>query len=198
MSPLFCTAAFYTPFFKEVWDKKPEIEQAFNMEDPSGLDDSGEGTLERPPHHHHRTLPPPRRSLPPRSQSAEGWVECVAFGLLFFGESGLLNFCHIFFTLFFFHHQVIFPYCYRSSSEIYETVPTDVSLGDDLDEPLSPVFPDDQPLTPSDDSDIYSHIDNDEEEHLMKPSQLKKQQRFQQGRTFDIMCHFVFFFFFSY
>lgn len=35
------SAAFYTPFFKEVWDKKPEIEQAFNMEDPSGLDDSG-------------------------------------------------------------------------------------------------------------------------------------------------------------
>ncbi|XP_069950016.1 rho GTPase-activating protein 190-like isoform X15 [Cherax quadricarinatus] len=133
--------AFYTPFFKEVWDKKPEIEQAFNMEDPSGLDDSGEGTLERPPHHYHRTitLPPPRRTLPPRSQSAEG-----------------------------------------SSSEIYETVPTDGSQGDDLDEPLSPVFPDDQPLTPSDDSDIYSHIDNDEEEHLVKPSQLKKQHRFQQ------------------
>lgn len=139
--------AFYTPFFKEVWDKKPEIEQAFNMEDPSGLDDSGEGTLERPPHHHHRsiTLPPPRRSLPPRSQSAEG-------------------------------------------SEIYETVPTDVSLGDDLDEPLSPVFPDDQPLTPSDDSDIYSHIDNDEEEHLMKPSQLKKHQRFQQGWVDESVC----------
>lgn len=67
-------AAFYTPFFKEVWDKKPEIEQAFNMEDPSGLDDSGEGTLERPSHHYHRsiTLPPPRRNMPPRSQSAEG------------------------------------------------------------------------------------------------------------------------------
>ncbi|KAK8736142.1 hypothetical protein OTU49_004842 [Cherax quadricarinatus] len=139
---LITEAAFYTPFFKEVWDKKPEIEQAFNMEDPSGLDDSGEGTLERPPHHYHRTitLPPPRRTLPPRSQSAEG-----------------------------------------SSSEIYETVPTDGSQGDDLDEPLSPVFPDDQPLTPSDDSDIYSHIDNDEEEHLVKPSQLKKQHRFQQG-----------------
>ena len=27
----------FTPFFKEVWDKKPEIEQAFNMEDPSGM-----------------------------------------------------------------------------------------------------------------------------------------------------------------
>lgn len=140
--------AFYTPFFKEVWDKKPEIEQAFNMEDPSGLDDSGEGTLERPSHHYHRsiTLPPPRRNMPPRSQSAEG------------------------------------------SSEIYETVPTDGSLGDDLDEPLSPVFPDDQPLTPSDDSDIYSHIDNDEEEHLVKPSQFKKQHRFQQGWQDDSLC----------
>ncbi|XP_069168252.1 rho GTPase-activating protein 190 isoform X25 [Procambarus clarkii] len=145
---LITEAAFYTPFFKEVWDKKPEIEQAFNMEDPSGLDDSGEGTLERPPHHYHRsiTLPPPRRNLPPRSQSAEG-----------------------------------------SSSEIYETVPTDGSH-DDLDEPLSPVFPDDQPLTPSDDSDIYSHIDNDEEEHLVKPSQLKKQHRFQQGWQDDSLC----------
>ncbi|KAK4312268.1 hypothetical protein Pmani_016281 [Petrolisthes manimaculis] len=141
--------AFYTPFFKEVWDKKPEIEQAFNMEDPSGLDDSGEGTLERPAYHyrHSTTLPPPRRSLPPRSQSAEG-----------------------------------------SSSEIYETVPTDGSLGDDLDEPLSPSFPDDQPLTPSDDSDIYSHIDNDEEEQLVKPSQIKKQHRFQQGWQDDNLC----------
>ncbi|XP_068241328.1 rho GTPase-activating protein 190 isoform X21 [Palaemon carinicauda] len=140
-------SAFYTPFFKEVWDKKPEIEQAFNMEDPSGLDDSGEGTLERPPHYHRSiTLPTARRSLPPRSQSAEG-----------------------------------------SSSEIYETVPTDGSLGDDLDEPLSPVFPDDPQLTPSDDSDIYSHID--EEEQLVKPSQLKKHHRFQQGWVDDSICH---------
>lgn len=100
-----CAAAFYTPFFKEVWDKKPEIEQAFNMEDPSGLDDSGEGTLERPPHHHHRsiTLPPPRRSLPPRSQSAEGWVECVTFGLLFLGETDhlKLSYCYYFFFIVF-------------------------------------------------------------------------------------------------
>lgn len=65
-------------------------------------------------------------------------------------------------------------------------MPTDGSLGDDLDEPLSPVFPDDQPLTPSDDSDIYSHIDNDEEEHLVKPSQLKKQHKFQQGKNIEI------------
>uniref|UniRef100_A0A0A9YN62 Rho GTPase-activating protein 190 n=1 Tax=Lygus hesperus TaxID=30085 RepID=A0A0A9YN62_LYGHE len=26
--------AFYTPFFKEVWEKKPEIEQAFHLEEP--------------------------------------------------------------------------------------------------------------------------------------------------------------------
>lgn len=29
------SAAFYTPFFKEVWEKKPEIEQAFHMEEPT-------------------------------------------------------------------------------------------------------------------------------------------------------------------
>ncbi|CAH1393447.1 unnamed protein product [Nezara viridula] len=27
-------AAFYTPFFKEVWEKKPEIERAFHLEEP--------------------------------------------------------------------------------------------------------------------------------------------------------------------
>ena len=47
--------SFYTPFFKEVFEKKSEIEQA--MEDASRLDDSGEGTLERPMR---QPLPPPR------------------------------------------------------------------------------------------------------------------------------------------
>lgn len=46
---LFVTAAFYTPFFKEVWEKKPEIEQAFHMEDPG----HGVGEDAHP-------LPPPR------------------------------------------------------------------------------------------------------------------------------------------
>jgi len=27
--------SFYTPFFKDVWEKKSEIEQAFHMEEPS-------------------------------------------------------------------------------------------------------------------------------------------------------------------
>lgn len=52
--------AFYTPFLKEVWEKKPEIEQAFHMEEPVTLD-SGEGTLEHSMHH----LPQP----PPRHES---------------------------------------------------------------------------------------------------------------------------------
>ncbi|XP_066261136.1 rho GTPase-activating protein 190 [Euwallacea similis] len=52
--------AFFTPFFKEVWEKKPEIEQAFHMEEPSGLD-SGEGTLERSRSiGRHGPMPPPR------------------------------------------------------------------------------------------------------------------------------------------
>ena len=42
------SASFYTPFFKEVFEKKSEIEDAFSMEDAARLDDSGEGTLERP------------------------------------------------------------------------------------------------------------------------------------------------------
>ena len=51
----FISGLFYTPFFKEVFEKKSEIEQA--MEDASRLDDSGEGTLERPMR---QPLPPPR------------------------------------------------------------------------------------------------------------------------------------------
>ncbi|XP_059615372.1 rho GTPase-activating protein 190 isoform X4 [Phlebotomus argentipes] len=58
---IFLAVAFYTPFLKEVWDKKPEIEQAFHMEEPVTLD-SGEGTLEHSMHHH---LPQP----PPRHES---------------------------------------------------------------------------------------------------------------------------------
>lgn len=45
---------------QEVWEKKPEIEQAFHMEEPVTLD-SGEGTLEHSTHH----LPQP----PPRHES---------------------------------------------------------------------------------------------------------------------------------
>jgi hypothetical protein len=50
-------AAFYTPFFKEVWEKKPEIEQAFHMEEPISFNISGESTLEMPPR---QPRPPPR------------------------------------------------------------------------------------------------------------------------------------------
>ena len=51
---------FYNSFFREVCDKKAEIEKAFSLDEHlSGrLDDSGEGTLERPPRRH--PAPPPR------------------------------------------------------------------------------------------------------------------------------------------
>jgi len=51
---------FYNSFFREVCDKKAEIEKAFSMDEHlSGrLDDSGEGTLERPPRRN--PVPPPR------------------------------------------------------------------------------------------------------------------------------------------
>ena len=52
-------ASFYTPFFKEVFEKKSEIEHAFSMEDAARLDDSGEGTLERPMRGG-QPMPPPR------------------------------------------------------------------------------------------------------------------------------------------
>ncbi|XP_023343065.1 rho GTPase-activating protein 190 isoform X14 [Eurytemora carolleeae] len=50
----------YQPFFQEVLEKKGEIEKAFSMDERlSGrLDDSGEGTLERPPRRN--PIPPPR------------------------------------------------------------------------------------------------------------------------------------------
>ena len=52
---------FYNSFFREVCDKKAEIEKAFSLDEHlSGrLDDSGEGTLERPPRGRH-PAPPPR------------------------------------------------------------------------------------------------------------------------------------------
>lgn len=51
---------FYNSFFREVCDKKAEIEKAFSLDEHlSGrLDDSGEGTLERPPRRN--PVPPPR------------------------------------------------------------------------------------------------------------------------------------------
>jgi len=32
---IFFVGSFYTPFFKDVWEKKSEIEQAFHMEEPT-------------------------------------------------------------------------------------------------------------------------------------------------------------------
>lgn len=56
---LIISVASYAPFLKEVWDKKPEIEHAFQLEEPLTID-SGEGTMEHSVHHHQAPAPPPR------------------------------------------------------------------------------------------------------------------------------------------
>ncbi|XP_043283460.1 rho GTPase-activating protein 190 isoform X5 [Venturia canescens] len=81
--------AFYTPFFKEVWEKKPEIEQAFNMEEPGNLNDSGEGTLEYSALH---PMPPPRHEsyhlqTPDDGSGSESYEQLTPDGDL--GETGL-------------------------------------------------------------------------------------------------------------
>uniref|UniRef100_A0A0C9QV64 RhoGAPp190_1 protein n=1 Tax=Fopius arisanus TaxID=64838 RepID=A0A0C9QV64_9HYME len=81
--------AFYTPFFKEVWEKKPEIEQAFNMEEPGNLNDSGEGTLEYSALH---PMPPPRHEsyhlqTPDDGSGSESYEQLTPDGDL--GDPGL-------------------------------------------------------------------------------------------------------------
>jgi hypothetical protein len=51
--------ASFAPFLREVWEKKPEIEHAFHMEEP--LIDSGEGTMEHSISKYHRIPQPPPR-----------------------------------------------------------------------------------------------------------------------------------------
>lgn len=139
--------AFYTPFFKEVWDKKPEIEQAFNMEEPPGLSRSAECTLEVRPGR--RPRPPPRlESYHCKGGSNDG-----------------------------------------SGSEIYERLPTDASQGDDIN--LSPSF-NDRMLSPSDDSDIYSHVDMYSQENgdsLVKPSDIKHAKMHQGWVDDSVFLH---------
>ncbi|XP_046439929.1 rho GTPase-activating protein 190-like isoform X9 [Daphnia pulex] len=155
-------SAIYTPFFKEVWDKKMEIEQAFQLEDASGLNDSGEGTLERPLR---RTQPIP----PPRHSAGPVYGRC---GVGIYGQRSSRAGSNE-----------------GSGSEIYERLPTDGSLGDDGEDAVSPTYPDDRRLTPSDDSDLYSTLDrpmqrskeNGVGEHLVKPSHLKTRQKTRQG-----------------
>lgn len=156
-------SATYTPFFKEVWDKKMEIEQAFQLEDVSGLNDSGEGTLERPLR---RTQPMP----PPRHNAGPVYGRC---GVGIYGQRSSRAGSNE-----------------GSGSEIYERLPTDGSLGEDGEDAVSPTYPDDRRLTPSDDSDLYSTLDrpmqrnkkeNGVGESLVKPSHLKSRQKTKQG-----------------
>ncbi|XP_048511916.1 rho GTPase-activating protein 190 isoform X3 [Athalia rosae] len=117
--------AFYTPFFKEVWEKKPEIEQAFHMEEPGNLNDSGEGTLEYSALH---PMPPPRHESYHLQTPDDG-----------------------------------------SGSESYEQLTPDGELGESV---LNEQFHDNR-ATPSDDSDIYSHVDYHREERERERELLK-------------------------
>lgn len=90
--------------------------------------------------------------------------------------------------IYIFKTKFLFPICYvsyRSGSEIYERLPTDASLMDDLNEPLSSTFPEDRLMSPSDDSEIYSHVDmysQDNSEQMVKPSEIKNNEKLHQGK----------------
>ncbi|XP_071043981.1 rho GTPase-activating protein 190 isoform X30 [Parasteatoda tepidariorum] len=122
--------AFYTPFFKEVWERKPQIEKAFSLED------SDYSIGSRTP------VPPP---VPSRQESYH-----LRSGSL---EDG------------------------GDSEGLYEQLPVEAVHGPD-DGSVSPTgFIDGPPLSPSDDSDLYASVFNQENgEHLVKPSQIKNRR----------------------
>ncbi|XP_055930700.1 rho GTPase-activating protein 190-like isoform X8 [Argiope bruennichi] len=127
--------AFYTPFFKEVWERKPQIEKAFSLED------SDYSIGSRTP------VPPP---VPSRQESYH-----LRSGSL---EDG------------------------GDSEGLYEQLPVESGHGPD-DDSISPTaFIDGPPLSPSDDSDLYASVFNQENgEHLVKPSQIKNRRSLQAG-----------------
>ncbi|XP_071043987.1 rho GTPase-activating protein 190 isoform X37 [Parasteatoda tepidariorum] len=127
--------AFYTPFFKEVWERKPQIEKAFSLED------SDYSIGSRTP------VPPP---VPSRQESYH-----LRSGSL---EDG------------------------GDSEGLYEQLPVEAVHGPD-DGSVSPTgFIDGPPLSPSDDSDLYASVFNQENgEHLVKPSQIKNRRSLHAG-----------------
>lgn len=59
------------------------------------------------------------------------------------------------------------------------------------EEPLSPEYMDDPPLSPSDDSEIYAHVYGEQEngEHLIKPSEIKNRQSLHAGKQL-LLCQY--------
>ena len=145
-------SSFYTPFFKEVLEKKSEIEQAFSMEeDNNRLDDSGEGTLERP-----RILPPGgsrhRQPMPPPRVDSYRHPQQGATAL--HGRPPPPQHPH--------HQHHMNPSRSGSGSEIYERLPEDRGS-----------------LRSSDSEDDDVMMGHKNGEHLVKPSQIRSKK--QQG-----------------
>lgn len=69
------------------------------------------------------------------------------------------------------------------SEGLYEQLPVETGHGPD-DGSISPTgFIDGAPLSPSDDSDLYASVFNQENgEHLVKPSQIKNRRSLQAGK----------------
>ncbi|GAB6029022.1 hypothetical protein CHUAL_004810 [Chamberlinius hualienensis] len=151
--------AFYNPFFKEVWDKKAEIEHAFNMDEPlpsnQVIDDS--------------TLPlrGPESTLDKRSLHSSSVVPTQdSYHTLIKLQDGKNN---------------------RDGH--YERLSSSALQGDDMEEPLSPTYGDDrdQPRTPSDDSEPYYLYNQENGNSLVKPSQLRKRSNRHDG-YYDDSC----------
>lgn len=84
----------------------------------------------------------------------------------------------------FIDHISIF-YCRGDSEGLYEQLPVESGHGPD-DGSISPTgFIDGPPLSPSDDSELYASVFNQENgEHLVKPSQIKNRRSLQAGILF--------------
>lgn len=91
--------------------------------------------------------------------------------------------------------SVWFVICFDFSGDsegLYEQLPVEGGHGPD-DGSISPTgFIDGPPLSPSDDSELYASVFNQENgEHLVKPSQIKNRRSLQAGIRFYLISVLV-------
>lgn len=92
--------------------------------------------------------------------------------------------------------SVWFTVCFNFSGDsegLYEQLPVEGGHGPD-DGSISPTgFIDGPPLSPSDDSELYASVFNQENgEHLVKPSQIKNRRSLQAGIRFYLILVLVY------